>query len=171
MPILFSTYFEIDPKALDDANLLDPFLEYDVQLFIDPLLIEKSSNDTLRNEGYEQFHKHFENLIRLLTVCEVEGDAAWKGAVRLLSLQEPPENGLGYSRRARAGTSRPADIRTKLLNTIKEVIDLGSKDPEMLSLMGFLEEGIGPDTISDFTTRAMNDALSKITNKFWQLYT
>lgn len=166
MPILFSTYFGIDPKALDDANLLDPFLEYDVQLFIDPLLIEKSANDILRNEGYEQFHKHFENLIRLLTICKTEGDAAWKGAVRLLSLQEPPENGLGYSRRARAGTSRPAEIRTKLLNTIKEVIDLGSQDPEMLSLMGFLEEGIGPDTISDFTTRAMNDALSKITNKF-----
>jgi hypothetical protein len=36
----------------------------------------------------------------------------------------------------------------------------------MLSLMGFLEEGIGPDTISDFTTRATNAALSKITNQF-----
>jgi hypothetical protein len=46
------------------------------------------------------------------------------------------------------------------------VITLGSKDPEMLSLMGFLEEGIGPDTISDFTTRAMNEALSKITHQF-----
>jgi hypothetical protein len=166
MPLLFSQYFGVDPKALDDAGLLDPFLEYDVQLFIDPLLIEKSSNDILRNDGYEQFHKHFENLIRILAISENLGDAAWKGAEKLLSLQEPPENGLGYSRRARAGTSRPAEVRLKLLSTIKEVITLGSKDPEMLSLMGFLEEGIGPDTISDFTTRAMNVALSKITNEF-----
>lgn len=166
MPLLFSQYFSVDPDALDKAGLLDPFLEYDVQLFIDPLLIEKSSNDVLRNEGYEQFHKHFENLIRLLAICEEKNDAAWKAAERLLSLQEPPENGLGYSRRARAGTSRPAEVRRQLLGTVKEVITLGAKDPEMLSLMGFLEEGIGPDTISDFTTRAMNGALSKITNEF-----
>ena len=166
MPLLFSTHFGIDPEKLDEAGLLDSFLEYDMQLFIDPLLIEKSSNDIFRNEGYEQFHKHFENLIRLLAICENEGDPAWKGAERLLSLKEPPENGLGYGRRAGSGASRPVDVRSKLLRTIKEVVKLGSKDPEMLSLMGFLEEGIGPDTISDFTTRATTSALSKITNEF-----
>jgi hypothetical protein len=110
MPLLFSSYFGIEPEALDKAGLLDPFLEYDVQLFIDPLLIAKSSNDIFRNDGYDQFHKHFENLIRLLRICKNKGDAAWKGAERLLSLQEPPENGLGYSRKARAGTSRPVDV-------------------------------------------------------------
>lgn len=166
MPILFSKHYEVDPSALDVAGLLDPFLEYDMRLFIDPLLIEKSSNDILRNKGYEQFHRHFENLIRLLGICQQEKDAAWKGAERLLSLEEPPENGLGYGRRAGAGTSRPADVRSQLLRTIKDVITLGSKDPEMLSLMSFLEEGIGPDTISDFTTRAMSEALAELTNEF-----
>lgn len=36
----------------------------------------------------------------------------------------------------------------------------------MLSLMGFLEEEVGPDTISDFTTRAMTEVLARITNEF-----
>ena len=32
--------------------------------------------------------------------------------------------------------------------------------------MGFLEPGVGSDTISDFTTKAMTDALAQITNDF-----
>lgn len=165
-PVLFSKYFSVDPSAFDKAGLLDPFLEHDVRLFIDPLLIEKSSNDVLRNDGFEQFHQHFENLIRLLAICEKENDPAWVAAEKILSLKEPPENGLGFSRSGRAGTSRPRKIRKKLLGTIKSIVRLGSKDPQMLSLMSFLEEDIGPDTISDFTTRAMSSALSKITNSF-----
>lgn len=62
--------------------------------------------------------------------------------------------------------ARGRGIRTQLLRTVKHVIRLGSKDPEMLSLMGFLEAGVGPDTISDFTTVAMTGALSRITHDF-----
>lgn len=163
---LFSKHFKIDPAAFDEADLLDAYVPTDTPLFIDPLLIDKSSNETLRTEGLAQFRHYFENVVRLLSISEREGDEAWRGAERLLSLKEPAENGLGYSRGARAGTGRPKDVRRELLRTIRNVIRLGSKDPEMLSLMGFLEPGIGPDTISDFTTVAMSDALAKLTNVF-----
>ena len=165
-PTLFSERFGISPEEFDNENLLDPFIETDTPLFIDPLLIDKSASHILQTDGIAQFRKHFENVVRLLAMSEKRSDAAWQGAAKLLSLKEPAENGLGYSRGNRAGTSRPKDVRRQLLTTIKEVIRLGSKDPEMLSLMGFLEEGVGPDTISDFTTVAMSDALSKITNDF-----
>ena len=36
----------------------------------------------------------------------------------------------------------------------------------MISLMGFFEEGVGPDTISDFTSTAIKDQLGKITEEF-----
>ncbi len=36
----------------------------------------------------------------------------------------------------------------------------------MLSLMGFLEPGVGSDTISDFTTKSMTESLAKITHDF-----
>lgn len=165
-PTLFSEHFGIDPDALDEAGLIDPYVETDTPLFIDPLLIDKSANDVLRAEGLKQFQDYFEKVVRLLAMSEKECDPAWAAAEKLLSLKEPPENGLGYSRSARAGTSRPEDVRTKLLRTLKLVISLGSKDPEMLSLMGFLEEGVGPDTISDFTTIAMTTALSQVTHTF-----
>lgn len=165
-PILFSQHFGIEPEALDQAGLLDPFLSVDLPLFIDPLLLEKSTNKVISTDGVDCFRLHFEQLVRLLAISEQEGDPAWRAAEKHLSLREPPENGLGYGRRGRSGSSRPARVRTALLRTVKAIIRLGSKDPEMLSLMGFLEEEVGPDTISDFTTRAMTDALSKITNEF-----
>lgn len=165
-PILFSTYFDIDPDEFDRAGLLDPYINTDTPLFIDPLLIDKSANDVLATKGIQQFRLHFEKLVRLLTIVDEEGDPAWLAAERLLSLSEPAENGLGYSKNARAGASRPRDIRRQLLRTTRKIVSLGSKDPEMLSLMGFLEPGVGSDTISDFTTKAMTDALAEITHDF-----
>lgn len=165
-PTLFSEKFKVDAEHFDDADLLDPYIDTDTPLFIDPLLIDKSQNGVLRIEGIQQFRSYFDKVVRLLTMSEKKGDPAWLGAAKLLSLKEPAENGLGYSRSKRAGASRPKDVRSQLLKTIKNVIRLGSKDPEMLSLMGFLEEGVGSDTISDFTTVAMSEALAKITNEF-----
>lgn len=167
-PTLFSERFDIDGDLLDDAGLLDPYVDTDTPLFIDPLLIDKSGNEILRTEGLAQFRAYFEKVVRLLTMSEKRGDPAWLAAAKLLSLKEPAENGLGYSRSKRAGSSRPKDIRNQLLKTIKKVVRLGSKDPEMLSLMGFLEAGVGSDTISDFTTVAMTDALAQITYNFCQ---
>lgn len=165
-PILFSSYYGVDPRSFDNAGLLDPYINTDTPLFIDPLLIDKSANSLLSTSGIQQFREHFQTLVRLLAIVEEEGDPAWLAAERQLSLREPAENGLGYSKKARAGTSRPRDIRIQLLRTIRKIIALGSKDPEMLSLMGFLEPGVGSDTISDFTTKAMTDALAQITYDF-----
>ena len=165
-PILFSAYFGVDVVEFDKAGLLDPYINTDTPLFIDPLLIDKSSNELLAKSGIKEFREHFEKLVRLLTIVEEEGDPAWLAAERQLSLSEPAENGLGYSKRARAGASRPSEIRRQLLRTTRKIISLGSKDPEMLSLMGFLEPGVGSDTISDFTTKAMTGALAQITHNF-----
>jgi hypothetical protein len=165
-PIPFSLYFNVDPVAFDEAGLLDPYINTDTPLFIDPLLVDKSSNGLLAKAGMQQFREHFEKLVGLLTIVEEEGDPAWLAAERQLSLREPAENGLGYSRKARAGTSRPRDVRLQLLRTTRKIVALGSKNPEMLSLMAFLEPGVGSDTISDFTTKAMTKALAQITHEF-----
>jgi hypothetical protein len=165
-PILFSSYFNIPPDILADAGLIDPFLNVDTQLFIDPVLLEKSANGIIRTEAAAAFHRHFENFVRLLAISRNEGDAAWRGAQRLLDLREPPENGLGYGGSGRSGSSRPNDVRDAIVRTAKEIIDLGSRDPDMIALMGFFEERVGPDTISDFTTRVIVSQLAKLTDAF-----
>lgn len=165
-PILFSKYFGLEPKILEAAGLIDPFLNVDTQLFIDPVLLEKSTNELIRVDALAEFRDHFSNFIRLLAISKREGDAAWRGAQNLLDLSEPPDNGLGYGGSRRGGASRPNEIRETIMRTSKEIITLGSDDPEMIALMGFFEENVGPDTISDFTTRAIVTQLKKITEAF-----
>lgn len=136
-PILFSSYFGIDPGALDASNLIDPFVNVDLELFIDPVLLHKSSNDVVAQHGVDEFTKHFQKFIKLLAVSRNEDDAAWKAAARLLDLKEPPENGLGYGGASRSGSSRPEEIQLKIMRTTKEIITLGSDDPDVISFMGF----------------------------------
>lgn len=167
-PILFSAYFGVPSDALDAAGLIDPFLDVDVPLFLDPVLLEKSSNKTINTTAIARFRKHFEILVRMLTISKAENDAAWKGARRQLDLREPPENGLGYGGSGRSGSSRPKEIREAILRTSKEIITLGASDPEMISLMGFFEEEVGPDTISDMTTTVIMDDLAAVTEVFCQ---
>lgn len=165
-PTLFSTYFGIESAALGDAGFVEPFLNVDTQLFIDPVLLEKSSFPTIKGDALDTFRTHFENFIRLLSISEAERDAPWRAAARLLDLHEPPENGLGYGGSGRSGSSRPDQVRDAIMRTSKEIIQLGAKDPEMISLMGFFEENVGPDTISDFTTRVIIGQLASLTEAF-----
>lgn len=165
-PLLFSKHFRIDEKLLIKARLIDPFLNVDTQLFIDPVLLSKSDFKEISEKGHLSFRNHFSNYIRLLAISEAEGDAAWKGAKNLLDLREPPQTGLGYGGSGRSGSSRPNDVRNAIMRTSKEIVNLGAKDPEMISLMGFFEENVGPDTISDFTTRVVMANLAKVTEVF-----
>lgn len=165
-PLLFSKHFGVDEKKLEKEGLIDPFLNVDTQLFIDPVLLEKSAHREISDDAYKHFCVHFSNYIRLLAISAAEGDAAWKGARKLLDLREPAQTGLGYGGSSRSGSSRPDEVREIMMRTAKEIVDLGSKDPEMVSLMGFFEENVGPDTISDFTTRVIIESLAAITNKF-----
>ncbi len=165
-PTLFSKHFGINPEVLSEAGLIDPFLDVDTQLFIDPILLEKCAIPLIKVEAHTALRDHFSNVFRLLAISAREGDAPWRGAQRLLELTEAPFNGLGYGKGDRDGTSRPEELRDTILRTSKEVVQLGETDPEMISLMGFFEENVGPDTISDLTSRIIFPQLAQITRDF-----
>jgi hypothetical protein len=114
-PVLFSKHFAVDPERLNEAGFIDPFINVDTQLFIDPVLLEKSANQVIRTEALNAFRDHFGNFVRLLVISKTEGDAAWRAAQRLLNLHEPPENGLGYGGSGRSGSSRPDEVRDAML--------------------------------------------------------
>lgn len=165
-PKLFSAYFGVDQEIMEESGLIDPFLNVDVPLFIDPALLKKSGFDELSKRGYEDFRQNFSNIISLVDISRKEGDVAWRNAERLLNLGEAPGTGLGYSTSRRSGTSRPREIKLQILRTAKEIVDLGSKNPDMIAVMQLFEDGVGADTISDFTTNAIMPALAEITQKF-----
>ncbi|MDF2604973.1 hypothetical protein [Sphingomonas sp.] len=165
-PVLFSKHFKVDPKKLDAANLLDPILNSDTKLFIDPLLIYKSQNALIKRDGRKAIEKAFNDVIGLVDISAAEGDAAWKGAFKALKLDERPETSLGYGGAGNSGSSPPAKIRTGILRTAKQIITLGEKNPDMIPLMGLFEEGVGPDILSDMTTNFLLPVLCEITEQF-----
>lgn len=165
-PVLFSKHFNVNPAALQAANLLDPILNSDTKLFIDPLLIYKSQNPLIKSDGRKAVKAAFENVIGLVDISQSEGDVAWKGAYRALNLDERPETSLGYGAAGTSGSSRPPKLRNGILRTAKQIITLGEKNPDMIPLMGLFEEGVGPDTLSDMTTNFLLPVLCQITEDF-----
>ncbi len=165
-PVLFSKHFKLDPKKLDAAKLLDPVLNSDTKLFIDPLLIYKSQNPIIKRDGRKLIKQSFDNVIGLVDISQAEGDVAWKGAFKALNLDERPETGLGFGGAGTSGSSRPPHLRHDILRTAKQIITLGEKNPDMIPLMGLFEKGVGPDTLSDMTTNFLLPVLCEITEDF-----
>ena len=162
-PRLFTQEFQIDVEAFSKLGLLDPVLNADTRLFVDPVLLPSSKNSVIQAKGKAQFNKYFEDVIRLLQHSKTVGDVAWRNSARLLKLDEIPELCLGYGGNTTRGRDVAIDTQKRILSTAKEIIDLGIRDPELFSLVGLLEEGVGPDTIGDMTAHAILPALVEIT--------
>ncbi len=165
-PVLFSNKFGIPSTALASAGLIDPILNSDTKLFIDPLLIARSANELVRAKGIALLEKRFRDILDLLDSSKAAGDVAWKGAYRQLNLDERAETGLGYGGASTRGSSRPPKLRNAILSTAQQIIRLGEKNPNIIPLMGLFEEGVGPDTLSDMTTNVLLPLFCEITEEF-----
>lgn len=169
-PILFSRYFDIPNSALSEANLLDPFLNADTKLFIDPLLLSLSAEPLISKKAVSAFRQNLSNIMQLILASQRETDQGWKSARRLLNLNERRETCLGYGGASVSGSSRPASLKDRILRTSRDVMQLGIDNPEIISLMGILEDDVGPDTISDLTTNSILRPLQELTLEFCRPY-
>jgi hypothetical protein len=162
-PVLFSDHFKISSAELDKRNLLDPILNSDTKVFIDPLLLEHCDNKIISEQALVMLREHFANVIKMLSASQSCGDFAWKQAFDLLNLSERRETCLGFGGKGVSGSSRSEELKSRILSTAHEILNLGVNDPELFALMGFLEDDVGPDTISDMTTNAIFPALASLT--------
>jgi hypothetical protein len=80
-PVRFSAHFGIAEGALIKAGVLNPTLNVDTRLFIDPLLIPKSKHPDIRGGARRTYVTHFSQVIRLLKATKAENDVAWRNAV------------------------------------------------------------------------------------------
>lgn len=163
---LFTDSFDIGQAAFDCAALLNPYINHDTRLFIDPLLLAKSQNTFIKTQGSVQFKKYFGNIILLLRKSQQVGDITWRAAAKLLALAEAPELCLGYGGSRGSGKRASNAISLQVLTTAKEIVDLGIDDPELFGLLPLIEEGVGIDTIGDLTATSIKAALFQITAAF-----
>ena len=164
-PILFSKYFNLDESKLLKMGILDPFLNIDTKLFIDPLLLPISQHKEIHELAYKEYKDFFLKVLKLLKASKKTNDTPWKAADRLLNIKEIKGMCLGYSSDSIQGNSIGEELRSNIIFTAKEIIDLGIDDPEMFSLLGILEEGIGPDRISDLTSNIIIDSILKLNER------
>jgi hypothetical protein len=169
-PKLFTQHFGIPQTDIEKADLLDPFLNADTKLFIDPMLLRHSGNKLISGKGLPAFRKRMTDIVNLLLASPANTGPAWKAAMGLLDLHERRETCLGYGGAGTSGSSRPDSLKTQILLTARQIINLGVTNPEIIGLMGIFEEGVGPDTISDLTTNAILPVLQELTLDFCKTY-
>ena len=146
-PVRFSAYFKVDPAALAAAGVLNPTLNVDTPLFIDPLLLDCSCHPEIKTGAAKTYEKHFTTVIGLLKGSKSPGDAPWRAAAKRMRFPEIKWTCLGYGAQSIFGTGSGPSVQTA-----KEIVDLGVEDPELFAAMALFEEGFGPDSVSDMTT-------------------
>jgi len=154
-PISFTEFFDIDPSALDSLGILNPILNVDTKLFIDPVLLNASDHPEISRQASASFRIYFENVITLLSASKKRGDVPWRAAQRFLDFPEVPGTCLGYGTSSIRGSAFGPSLTARLIDTAKEIVDLGITDPNLFKLIPLLEEGVGPDLISDMTTNVI----------------
>lgn len=165
-PITFSKQFSINPEKLKKADLVDPFLNADTKLFIDPALLEFSANEEISLRADKAFSDRMQAVIDFVGLSKRKNDLSWKSASNLLDLSEASEICMGFGGSSASGSDRPQSVKDKILNTISEAIEIGLAKPDLIKFISIIEEGIGPDTISDLTTNLIKLNLAIITEKF-----
>jgi hypothetical protein len=154
-PVRFSEHFGISGNLLEEAGVLNPTLNADTLLFIDPLLVPLSSHPEISGKARDVYVEHFGQVVRLLRATKYRGDVAWRSARRLMEFPEVKWTCLGYGANSVAGSGSGVFTTDSVMGTAKEIVDLGIEDPDLFVAMGLFEEGIGPDRISDMATNVI----------------
>jgi len=158
-PRRFTEMFGLEPSILKAAESFDPILNADTRLFVDPLLLRQS-----RQDAYATWQTRFSNIIQLLQVSRQIDDIAWRSAERLFDFPEFIGTCLGYGSGIH-GSGMGNALRRRLLHTAKAIVDLGIDRPELFALLPLIEDDIGPDRISDMTTRIIARHLEQYTQR------
>ena len=69
-PVQFSTHFGFASSLLSTAGALDPSLNVDTGLFIDPLLLANSRHLEMSIGAVATYQSHFETIIKLLAASK-----------------------------------------------------------------------------------------------------
>ena len=160
----FSDYFGVDEKVLDSYGALNISLINDLPLFIDPFLLFNSEK-----EEYQRLHKNIIDYVIFLrkkSLCTNVNKGLLKS---WYNFPEIKQNWLGFSLNGNSGRGLGNDFATTLNKNFSTVLlDFGEeKDahPHLEKLCLF-KEGVGKDSISDFTTNLIKQFLLEYTETF-----
>ncbi len=164
-PRKFTDHFGVPLAKFRQAGLLDPVLNADTQLFIDPLLLEKSNHPLIQGAGAEKFRNRFQKIYELLN-HRPRTEVIERALDRLLQFQEIAGTCLGYTAGGVSGRGMGREKRARFMHVASQVEQVGRTDPRLLPVLAILESGIGADLISDMTANIIIEELAQITLEF-----
>ncbi|MCY1266163.1 hypothetical protein D9M68_292790 [compost metagenome] len=169
MNIYFSDYFGVSKEDLDAYGAFNVSLINDLPVFIDPFLLFSSEKDE-----YQELHKEIIKYISFLREMSDKG-AISKGLIEHWFLfPEVKQNWLGYSRVGNGGSGLGAKFATALNENLSSIFnDFGNEQitkSSHLEKLCLIKDGVGKDSISDFTTNLIKGYLCKYTQYFASAY-
>ncbi|MBZ5590559.1 MAG: hypothetical protein LAO05_18570, partial [Acidobacteriia bacterium] len=157
------------PTALAEHGAFNISLINDLPLFIDPFLLFNSDNP-----NYQQLHADVIAYLRFLRDQSARG-ALPDGLLKAwFMFPEVKQTWLGFSQEGNCGSGLGPDfahalnenLHTLLANFGEEQLTRGSH----LEKLCLINEGVGRDNISDFTTHLIRDFLARYTEEFAHKY-
>lgn len=160
--MLFNKAFNLNFKQ-SEVDFLIPNLNEDLQLYVDPFLLYKSSNPE-----YQAVHATLQKFfnIALENIKEGKNDVARK----MLDFPEVKETMLGVSKGNHQGRGLGTTRGEIIYKEIVSNPDLLTYGIKHLSEMQLLIEGVGPDMVSDMCTNIAKNFFIKYTQRQCQIH-
>jgi hypothetical protein len=83
----FADYYKVDAATFAATGALDPILDVDTRLFIDPSFLRLTTTLKLQ-DSYSKLLTHFEQVLSVIRNIEKPGDRFWRAADKLLTFPE-----------------------------------------------------------------------------------
>jgi hypothetical protein len=156
--VKFSDHYSILHPEADDW--FDPILNLDTKLFVDPFLVFADQADERWRDAHDHIVGHFQVAFELLARggCDPRSQH-FTSTLRMLAFPEPSETCLGYTARGSRGSGSGAGFARLVASAMCDAIARGVVELRHFEELGILEEGIGPDRISDIATTILKPQL------------
>ncbi len=157
----FSEYFNVTKTAGDDW--FDPILGADTRLFVDPFLVFRDTS-----QGWADAHRELIAYFNLVfhmvgnTIVATTSPERAK-ALKLLKFPEPRAFCLGYTDQGTDGAGGGKGYAKLICEAMELAIGRGLKDLAHFESLGVLNEGIGPDRISDLVCNVLIERFIRYT--------
>jgi hypothetical protein len=169
MEIYFSDYFKVRSRAIDRYGAFNISLLGDLPLFIDPFLLFNS-----KKRVYRALHDDIIQYLRFLRKKSVSGTVPRGLVDAWYRFPEVRQTWLGFSDRSNRGHGLGTDFAEALNHNLYQVFrDFGKErvtHGSHLEKLCLIKDGVGRDTISDFTTNLILGYLCDYTQTFATQY-
>jgi hypothetical protein len=165
LKIFFSDFFDVKPEALKSYGAFNISLVNDLPLFIDPFLLFNSES-----EKYNNLHEKIIKYVAFLRDMS-QGDKLNNGLIKSWFLfPEVKQNWFGYSRVGNGGSGLGIDFATSLNKSFFTILNNFGREEitksSHLEKLTLIKEGVGKDSISDFTTNLIKSFILEYTEIF-----